>query len=391
MAKFNSNISDLNKSYFFNEIEKKISKYNKDDLLNLGIGDITIPLPKIVIDSLKKAADDLLDENSLKGYGPNNGYDFLKKEIIDNDFNGFNFTLDEIFISPGAKYTLANISNLFSQDNIVGICDPTYPVYLDANIIDGRKNNIRFIPLLEENDFQPLPPKELLDIIYLCSPNNPIGNVIKKDVLKSWIDFAKKNSSIIIYDAAYQAFITSDLGYKSIYEIDGAKDVAIEIRSFSKTAGFTSLRCSYIAIPKELKIKDKEGFIKLNEKWERYISAKIGGVSYPIQKAAAATYSVEGKNRIMTIIKTYKENSLILRNGLEKLNFKVFGGIDAPFVFCKTKNNLSSWELFDVLLEKKIVTIPASGFGKCGEGFLRLSGFAKKDVIIKALKIMENV
>ncbi|NGX34053.1 MAG: LL-diaminopimelate aminotransferase [Candidatus Anoxychlamydiales bacterium] len=384
MPKANSNLLKLKKDYFFNKIEKKVllKKESNKKILNLGIGDITQPLAPIVIEAIKFAADEMREEKTLKGYGPSTGYDFLKQKILDNDYKNFDIKIDEIFISSGMKYSLSNISDLFSEKSIVGILDPAYPLYTDANIINGRKQNIVYLPLLEENNFEPLLPKKKLDIIYLCSPNNPTGIAFSKKNLKNWVDYAKKNNSLIIFDGAYEAFITSKNTIKSIYEIENAKDVTIEMRSFSKKAGFTSLRCSYLVIPKNIKTLDN---LSVNSLWNRYIDTKFGGISYPIQKAAEATYSLVGKTQIDEIILSYKKNTKYLLDGLKKLGYRAYGGIDSPYIWCKCPKNASSIDFFDRLLEKNIVTIPGIGFGSLGEGFVRFSGFANFETIKEAL------
>lgn len=391
MPKVNPNILKLKKDYFFNEIEKKILLKQKSDknieILNLGIGDISIPIAKSIIEAIKSAADEIGRQDTLKGYGPSEGYSFLKEAILKNDYKNIDIDIDEIFISNGAKYTTGCIGDLFSKNNIIGICDPAYPVYVDSNIISGRKNNIVYLPLLEKFSFEPQIPEKKLDIIYICSPNNPIGNALSKRNLEQWIDYAKKNRSLIFFDGAYEAFITTKNTCSSIYEIPGAKDVAIEMRSFSKTAGFTSLRCGYIVIPKQIEIEN----ISINYLWRRYINTKMGGISYPVQKGAEAVYSETGKEEIKQILQSYKSNTQLMLNGLNKLSYKTCGGIDSPYIWCKTPNDLTSLEFFDLLLQKNIVTIPGSGFGKFGEGFVRFSGFANRITIEKALTILKNL
>lgn len=391
MPKVNSNLLKLKKDYFFNEIEKKIILKKQIDqnseILNLGIGDISLPLANSIIEAMKFAVDELKSKTTLKGYGPSDGYTFLKEKILENDYKNIDIDIDEIFISNGAKYTTGCIGDLFSDDNVIGMCDPSYPVYVDSNIISGRINKIVYLPLLEENNFEPQTPNEKLDIIYLCSPNNPIGNALSKKNLQMWVDYAKKNKSLIIFDGAYEAFITSKDTYKSIYEIEGAKDVAIEIRSFSKTAGFTSLRCGYIIIPKLLEVDNNS----INYLWNRYINTKIGGISYPVQKGAEAIYSKRGKEEVKNILNTYQSNTKLLLDGLKKLNFKAYGGIDSPYIWCKTTNNLKSLEFFELLLNNHVAAIPGIGFGKHGEGFVRFSGFADKKTIQKALNFLKNL
>jgi LL-diaminopimelate aminotransferase len=391
MPKINQNLLKLKKDYFFNEIEKKVllkQKSSSCQILNLGIGDICIPLADSIIDAIKNAIEEMRFTKTLKGYGPSEGYFFLRKKIKDNDYKNIDIDIDEIFISNGTKYAISNIGDLFSEDNIIGICDPTYPVYVDSNIINGRNKNVIFLPLLEKNNFEPQIPKKKLDIIYLCSPNNPIGNALSRQNIDLWVNYAKKHKSLIIFDGAYKAFITSKNSFNSIYEIKDAKNVAIEMRSFSKTAGFTSLRCAYIVIPKQLQTKEN---VFLHSLWKRYINTRIGGISYPIQKGAEAIFSPKGKEQVKKIIDSYMNNTKMLLMGLKKLGFDVFGGIDSPYIWCKTKNNLTSLEFFDLLLEKNIVTIPGIGFGKYGKRFVRFSGFANKQTIESALNNLKKL
>lgn len=391
MPKVNSNLLKLKKDYLFKDIEKKILlKQSKENtkILNLGIGDISLPLANSIIDAIKNAMDEMKSKKTLKGYGPSEGYLFLKQKIKTNTYKNIDIDIDEIFISNGIKYALSNIGDLFSKNNSIGICNPAYPVYVDSNIINGRKNAIFYLPLLEKNNFEPQIPKRALDIIYLCSPNNPTGVALSKQNLKLWVDYAKKNKSIIIFDGAYEAFITSKNTCRSIYEIEGAKDVVIEMKSFSKTAGFTSLRCGYIVIPKQ--IKTLENF-SVNLLWKRYIDTKMGGISYPVQKGAEAIFSPKGKIEVRKIIDSYLENTKLLLDGLKKLGLKTFGGIDSPYIWCKSINNLTSLEFFEYLLQKNVVTIPGSGFGKYGQGFVRFSGFASKKTIIKALESLRTL
>ncbi|NGX28262.1 MAG: LL-diaminopimelate aminotransferase [Candidatus Anoxychlamydiales bacterium] len=382
MPNVNPDLLKLKNNYFFNEIDKKVKLKNLKNPLNLGIGDITQPLASSIIEALKKASLEMGSKKTLKGYGPSDGYLFLKEKIKENDYLNLDIDIDEIFISNGIKYSASNIGDLFSKKSLVGIANPSYPVYVDANVIGGRKQNILYLPLKEENNFEPICPQSALDIIYLCSPNNPTGIAQSRQSLEMWVDYAKKHQSVIIFDGAYGSFITSDNIPRSIYEIEGAKDVAIEMRSFSKQAGFTSLRCSYLVIPKKLKSKDN---FLINSLWKKYIDVRLGGVSYPIQKAAEAIFSKTGKVEIQKTIDIYQQNTKILLNGLKKLDYKVYGGIDSPYVWCKNPNNLTSWQFFDKLLDKSIISIPGSGFGTLGEGYIRFSGFAKKEIILEAL------
>ncbi|NGX63484.1 MAG: LL-diaminopimelate aminotransferase [Candidatus Anoxychlamydiales bacterium] len=390
MPKANSNLLNLKKDYLFNEIEKKVLLKKKENkkILNLGIGDISLPLASSIIDAMKLAIDEMRDKKTLKGYGPSDGYTFLKQKILDNDYKNLDIDIDEIFISNGMKYSISNISDLFSQNSKVGIINPAYPVYVDSNIMGGRKNQIVEIPLIEKNNFQPIIPNETLDLIYLCSPNNPTGLAYTKKILKSWVDYAIKNRSLIIFDGAYEAFIRSENIVKSIYEIDGAKDVAIEMRSFSKNAGFTSLRCSYLIVPKNIKTHEN---VSINSLWKRYVDTKFGGISYPIQKAAEATYSQRAISEIKNTVDTYMKGAKFLYENLKNLNFECFGGQNSPYIWCKCPDNLSSMKFFDLLLEKNIVTVPGIGFGRHGEGFVRFSAFASFETINEAINKLKNI
>ncbi len=381
MTKLNKSFSELSPKYLFEEISKGKNDFIKNNpntsIIDLGIGDITIPIVPSIIDAINTASNELKNKKTLKGYGPPNGYLFLREKIHKNEYINFDISPDEIFISNGTKNDIANIQELFSIQCSVAICDPTYPVYVDSNIIAGRYKNIYYLPCKEENNFYPEIPKKAYDLIYLCSPNNPTGIAYDKDYLSLWVEYAKKHNSIILFDGAYESFITSKNIPRSIYEIEGAKESAIEFRSFSKTAGFTSLRCSYIVIPKELNVDS----IKIIDLWKRRIASKFGGVPYPIQRGAEEVFSKSTQELINTNINTYLNNSFLLKNHMISLGYKVFGGKDSPYVFCKT-NNMSSWEFFDFLLDKyHVISSPGSGFGKYGEGYVRLSGFAETEKI----------
>ena len=354
----------------------------------MGIGDVTLPIPRNIIEAMHKAVDEMGDINTFKGYPPEYGYRFLKEKIIENDYKSKGIILDdtEIFISDGAKSDTGNILDIFKSNSTVGITNPVYPVYADTNTIMGNK--IVYIPMNKENNFIPELPKEKIDIIYLCFPNNPTGTAITKDELQKWVNYAVENKSIIIYDGAYEAYITQENIAHTIYEIEGAKKVAIEFRSFSKTAGFTGLRCGYTVIPKELIVHTKNNEkINLNKLWARRQSTKFNGVSYITQKAAEAVYTNEGKKQVKENIKFYMENAKIIKEGLTNAGYEVYGGINAPYVWIKTPNKMSSWEFFDYLLnEKGIVGTPGSGFGLEGEGYFRLSAFANRNNIIEAIE-----
>ncbi len=381
MSLINENFLELQDSYLFSTIAKKVEKFTKENpdkkVIKLGIGDVTKPIVPACIDAMHKAVDEMGTQEGFKGYGPEQGYEFLRKAIIENDYKPRNIELelDEIFVSDGAKCDCGNIVDIFAKENKVAITNPVYPVYLDTNVMSGR--TITYLPVTEENNFIPELPKERVDMIYLCFPNNPTGTVLSKEELKKWVDYAKENKSIILYDSAYEAFITDKNIPHSIYEIEGAKEVAIEFKSFSKTAGFTGLRCAYVVVPKLLKGYTKKGEeVLLNKLWNRRTCTKFNGVSYIIQKAAQATYSEEGKKQIRENIKCYLENAKLIKNGLEEAGFTTYGGENSPYIWLKVPDGMTSWEFFDKLLEKaNVVGTPGSGFGDFGEGYFRLTAF----------------
>lgn len=401
MTRINKNFLKLQDSYLFSTIAKKVLNYQKKypdkKIIRLGIGDVTLPVPKIVVHAIKSATEEMGKKETFRGYGPEQGYEFLRERIVENDYHkrGIEIDIDEVFVSDGAKCDTGNIVDLFARDNIVAITDPVYPVYLDTNVIAGRSGkyhintgkyeNIVYLKSCEENSFMPMPEelKEHVDIIYLCSPNNPTGTAMTKDILEQWVNYAKQNDAIILYDAAYEAYITEKDIPHSIYEIEGAKEVAIEFKSFSKTAGFTGLRCAYSVVPKELKI---EG-IFLNQLWNRRGSTKFNGVSYIIQRGAEAVYSEEGQRDIKENIVYYQENAKMIKEGLEKIGFKVFGGVNAPYIWLKIPNHMKSWDFFDKLLqEANVIGTPGVGFGPGGEGYFRLTAFGDRDNTIEAME-----
>ena len=404
MSYINENFMQLQESYLFSTIAKKVEKYTKENpnktVIKLGIGDVTRPIVPECIKAMHKAVDEMGTQEGFRGYGPEQGYDFLRKAILENDYKskGIDLEIDEIFVSDGAKCDTGNIVDIFSEDNRVAITDPVYPVYIDTNVMSGRSGrfnqekgiyeNIVYLPVSAENDFKPELPKEKVDMIYLCFPNNPTGTVLTKEELSKWVQYAKENKSIILYDSAYEAFITQENIPHSIYEIEGAKDVAIEFRSFSKTAGFTGIRCAYVVIPKTLKGYTKDGEeVSYNKLWNRRTCTKFNGTSYIVQRTAEAIYTKQGKKEIQENIKYYMENARIIREGLEEIGIKYYGGINAPYVWLKVPNNMSSWEFFDILLEKvNIVGTPGSGFGPHGEGYFRLTAFGTKENTIKAVE-----
>lgn len=388
--RINDNYLNLKESYLFSDIARRVSEFkdkNPDsNIIRLGIGDVTRPLPKAVIDAVHKAIDEQASTDGFRGYGPEQGYGFLRTAIAENDYraNGIEIADDEVFISDGAKSDTGNIGDILSTSNIVAITDPVYPVYLDTNIMAGRE--IKFIPSNAANGFAPEPPEYHADMIYLCSPNNPTGSVLNRDKLKKWVDYAIANNAVILFDSAYMAFISETDVPRSIYEIDGAKKCAIEFRSFSKTAGFTGMRCAYTIVPKELVAKTRDGSdVLLNKLWFRRQTTKFNGVPYIVQRAAEAVYSEDGKAQVRETIAYYMENARIIREGLTALGFKVFGGINAPYIWLECKN-CTSWEFFDDLLNRAMVVgTPGSGFGQNGEGYFRLTAFGTRENTVEAL------
>ena len=403
MINVNENFLNLQDSYLFLTVAKKVSEYSAKHpdkkIIKLGIGDVTRPIVPAVADAMHKAVDEMANSSTFKGYGPEQGYDFLRKAIAENDYKsrGVNIDIDEIFVSDGAKCDCGNIVDIFGIDNKIAITDPVYPVYLDTNVMSGRSGkynketgkyeNIVYMPATAENNFIPELPKEKVDIIYLCFPNNPTGTTLTKKELEKWVKYAKENSAIILYDSAYEAFISEADVPHTIYEIDGAKDVAIEFRSFSKTAGFTGVRCAYAVVPKSVYGYTKNGEkVELNKLWNRRQCTKFNGVSYIVQKGAEAVYSVEGQKEIQENIAYYMENARIIRDGLTKAGFTVFGGKNAPYIWLKVPEGLTSWEFFDKLLSKvNVVGTPGVGFGPSGEGYFRLTAFGTKENTIEAI------
>lgn len=405
MAKVNENYLKLAGSYLFSEIGRRVQKFQQDnpevEIIRLGIGDVTKPLPQASIEALHKAVDEMAADATFKGYGPEQGYQFLTEQIIAHDFapRGIELSCNEIFVSDGSKCDCGNFQELFGLDNVVAVTDPVYPVYVDTNVMAGRTGfydaqagqyeNIVYMPCKEENNFVPeIPVDKKVDLIYLCFPNNPTGMTVKKEDLLKWVEFAKANKAIILYDAAYEAYIQEADVPHSIYEIPGAKEVAVEFRSFSKTAGFTGTRCAYTVVPKELKCYDSKGdAYSVNELWNRRHTTKFNGVSYIVQKAAAAVYTPAGQEQIKTTIAYYMENAKIIREGLSSLGLTVFGGVNAPYIWLKAPNGLKSWELFDKLLtEANVVGTPGVGFGPSGEGYFRLTAFGSRENTLKAIE-----
>lgn len=408
MVLINENYTKLPGSYLFSEIARKVNEFKAAnptaDVIRLGIGDVTKPLPKASIEAMHKAVDEMASAETFRGYGPEQGYDFLVNKIVENDYksHGLDIQTDEVFVSDGSKSDTGNIGDILGTDNIVAITDPVYPVYIDTNVMagragdlgtDGKWNKIVYLPCTAENNFVPELPKTKVDIIYLCYPNNPSGTTLTKSELKVWIDYALANKALILFDSAYEAYITEDDVPHSIYEIEGAKKVAIEFRSFSKTAGFTGTRCAYTVVPKDLMAYTSKGDeVSLNKLWNRRHTTKFNGVPYVIQRAAEACYSLEGKKQVKDTIEYYLNNAKIIREGLTEQGLKVYGGINSPYIWVKTPNGMSSWQFFDYLLnELNIVGTPGVGFGPSGEGYLRLTAFGTlentKEAVLRLKKI----
>lgn len=403
MALINENYLKLPGSYLFAEIARRIQVFKNEhpsaDIIRLGIGDVTQPLPKASIEAMHIAVDEMASQKTFRGYGPEQGYDFLIEKIIATNYKsrGISIAMDEIFVSDGSKSDVGNIQEIFGINNIVAITDPVYPVYLDTNVMAGRTGTltangtfekVTYLPCNAENNFTPALPKNKVDIIYLCCPNNPTGTTLSKEELKKWVAYARQNESIILFDAAYAAYITEDDVPRSIYEIDGAKEVAIEFRSFSKTAGFTGTRCGYTVVPKALLGKTATGEqYPLNSLWNRRHTTKFNGTPYIIQRGAEAIYSPEGQAQVKETIQYYMTNAKIIREGLQSAGIQAFGGVNAPYIWLKTPNHMDSWSFFDKLLnDVHIVGTPGAGFGPSGEGYFRLTAFGNRENTERAIE-----
>lgn len=398
MATVNTNYQKLPGSYLFSEVARRIRVYSEahpdKKIIKLSIGDVTRPLVPAVISALHEAVEEMGQAETFRGYGPEQGYDFLRNAIVEHDFKsrGVDIKPDEIFISDGAKSDCGNIGDILGVDNKVAVCDPVYPVYVDTNAMAGRAGeydqdaqawtNIYYMPTTAENDFVPALPTEKVDVIYICSPNNPTGTVLNKDQLKVWVDYANANDAIILFDAAYEAFVEDEDIPHSIFEIEGAKTCAIEFRSLSKTAGFTGTRCGFTVVPKEL-VRDGAS---LNAMWNRHQTTKFNGTSYIVQKGAAAIYTEEGQKQIMENIAFYKKNAEVIYNGLKAAGLEVYGGKNSPYVWAKTPNGMGSWEFFDYLLEEaNVATTPGAGFGPSGQGYIRMTAFGDAEATVEAV------
>lgn len=402
MAHVNENFLKLPGSYLFSDIAKKVKAYQESNpdkrLIRLGIGDVTRPLPQASIEAMHRAVDEMANKSTFHGYGPEQGYDFLIDTIIKNDFEprGIELSSSEVFISDGAKSDTGNIGDILGLDNKVTVTDPVYPVYVDSNVMGGRAgqlngkqwSDITYMPCTAENNFIPSIPSNRIDVIYLCYPNNPTGTTLTKAELKKWVDYALSHDALILFDAAYEAYIREDDIPHSIFEIEGAKRCAIEFRSFSKTAGFTGVRCGYTVIPKEVTATTATGEqVALNTLWNRRQCTKFNGTSYITQRGAEAIYSKEGKQQVRKTIDYYMENARIMREGLTDAGIQVFGGKNAPYLWVKTPEGFTSWQFFDHLLnEANIVSTPGVGFGPSGEGYLRLTAFGQREDCIEAIQ-----
>lgn len=399
MIQINDNYLKLPGSYLFASVASKAEAFrkelDKDDIISLGIGDVTRPLCSAVIDAMHSAVDDLSRSETFRGYGPEQGYAFLRQAIADNDYapRGVKISADEIFISDGAKSDTGNIGDILGAGCKVAVTDPVYPVYVDSNAMAGRAgdyegsswSNLVYLPCHEENGFVPQLPSEIIDVVYLCYPNNPMGTVLTRKQLEKWVNYALDNDILIMYDAAYEAFITDPDVPHSIYEIEGSKKVAIEFRSYSKTAGFTGVRCGFVVIPDELRIKSKGRDVRLNALWKRRQSTKFNGASYISQRGAAAIYTEEGRRQVRETISYYKQNAAYLKHALEEMGLKVFGGENAPYLWVATPGGMPSWDFFDFLLRQAhIICTPGAGFGPSGEGFIRFTAFGSRETYIEA-------
>ena len=401
MALVNEHFLKLSSNYLFSDIAKKVNAFKLSHpdvrVISLGIGDVTQPLCPAVIEAMHKAVDEMAVKATFRGYGPEHGYDFLREAIVKNDYltRGIHLDASEIFVSDGAKSDTGNIQELLRWDNNIGVTDPIYPVYVDSNAMigragvfkDGKWSSVTYFPCTEENNFVPQLPDHRVDMIYLCYPNNPTGTVLQKEELRKWVNFALHNESILFYDAAYEAYIQDDSIPHSIYEIKGARKCAIEFRSYSKTAGFTGVRCGYTVIPKEVEAIDLEGHVaQLNHLWERRQSTKFNGTSYISQRAAEAIYTPEGQKQIKETIAYYMTNARIMREALTKMGLRVFGGENAPYLWVRTPDKMESWKFFEQLLYGAgVVCTPGVGFGPSGEGFIRLTAFGNREDVEEAM------
>lgn len=404
MVQINRNFSKLPGSYLFSEIRRRVAAYSRENpdapLIRLGIGDVTRPLVPAVTQAMARAVAEMGTSGGFHGYGPEQGYDFLRQAIAEHDYRARGVAVDpeEIFVSDGAKSDCGNIGDIFGPDNVVAVCDPVYPVYVDSNAMAGRAGDydpatgrwsrLVYLPCVRENGFVPAIPEGRADMVYLCFPNNPTGAMATRAQLKAWVDWANANGSVILYDSAYEAFISeSDLPH-SIFEIEGARTCAIEFRSFSKTAGFTGTRCAYTVVPKAL---EREG-ISLNALWNRRQTTKFNGVPYVVQRGAQAVYTPEGQEQVRETISYYQRNARVIREGLSRAGLEVYGGVNAPYIWVKTPEGMGSWEFFDLLLRQAhVVTTPGAGFGPSGEGYIRVTAFGEAQQAVQAVERIQSV
>ena len=404
MVQINPNFSKLPGSYLFSEIGRRVAAYSRENpeapLIRLGIGDVTRPLVPAVTQAMARAAAEMGTSGGFHGYGPEQGYDFLRQAIAEHDYRARGVAVDpeEIFVSDGAKSDCGNIGDIFGPDNVVAVCDPVYPVYVDSNAMAGRAGDydpatgrwsrLVYLPCVRENGFVPAIPEGRADMVYLCFPNNPTGAMATRAQLKAWVDWANANGSVILYDSAYEAFISeSDLPH-SIFEIEGARTCAIEFRSFSKTAGFTGTRCAYTVVPREL---EREG-ISLNALWNRRQTTKFNGVPYVVQRGAEAVYTPEGQEQVHATIAYYQRNARVIREGLSRAGLEVYGGVNAPYIWVKTPHDMGSWDFFDLLLRRAhVVTTPGAGFGPSGEGYIRVTAFGEAQQAVQAVERIQSV
>ena len=407
MARINDNFLKLKAGYLFPEIGRRVGAYadaNPDkaaSLIKCGIGDVTEPLPAAVREAMHVAVDELGNRDTFRGYGPEQGYDFLRNAIVENCYAGLNIGADDIFISDGSKCDTGNILDIFGKGNKIAITDPVYPVYVDTNVMigntgdadeNGRYEGLVYLPCTAENNFVPAIPEEKVDIIYLCYPNNPTGAAATREQLTAWVNYAKENDAIILYDAAYEAYIQDDAIPRSIYEIEGAHECALEFRSFSKNGGFTGVRCGYIAIPDTVTGSSASGErVPIKQLWSRRTSTKFNGASYPVQRGAEAVFSEAGKAQVAELVEHYMGNAKLLREACTEIGLKVFGGENAPYVWVACPEGLTSWDMFDKMLqEANVVITPGSGFGAAGEGYFRISAFNSRENVIEVCKRLKT-
>ena len=407
MAFINDNFLKLPGSYLFSEIARRVEAFKVSHpgvkLIRLGIGDVTRPLPPACIEAMHKAVDEMASADTFRGYGPEQGYDFLRRAIVENDYAGLDIDVSEVFVSDGAKSDTGNFGDILAQANTIGVTDPIYPGYIDSNVLGGRTgtlaadghwSDVCYLPCTADNGFAPQIPDRRLDVVYLCYPNNPMGTTLTRSQLAEWVDYALANDTLLLFDAAYEAFITEPDVPHSIYEIEGARRCAVEFRSYSKTAGFTGVRCGFTVVPKDLTVKAADGSrVALNAVWNRRQCTKFNGTSYITQRAAEAIYTPEGKAQVRATIDYYLRNASTMLSGLRAVGLEAYGGVNSPYIWLKTPAGVTSWEFFDKLLnEANVVGTPGAGFGPAGEGYLRLTAFGTYEDCLEAMdRIAKNI